>query len=513
MGASSLTNRVDDIPQELLDTVFAELPPEPVVAASNPGAIGMRRVLAGIALSSITLNILALNHILPAIGAVLLLLGFRNLHRENMWFQAAYLCSILRFGLLAPQLILNATIYAGYLHGDACRWLLIISCVIQAVLLFTFWMAIRQVQKKAGITEPCISGAALFVWYSLILAAVVVGFTGTFVAVFMLVAFVMIIRSLGILSKEMETSGYMITAAPVKISDSMLAGTIIGVLIGGIACGYLFFQSYNMEWQPVDLTAGTSQDIYSQLLSLGYPEEQLRDLSLQELELLEDADCVVVKRAERPLNSGVEKTEYFEGDTLIYTEYPDRELKLTHVAVRIAGDGSNGERWRVIHHFALADELQVNGTANLKLWPLETLDGWSGTEDLSGRLLCRQKDTDVTADYYAIGEKTYRTTDFFGQTHKNHTPMCDFSMPASATERRGYVAYTSEQTENGYLLSAWLNYTHQVGFLQYPVKTAGEYAQEDLHVHDYPFRTEQSAIQFYITDGIPEGLEEFENIE
>lgn len=492
-----------EIPQELLETVFNELPPENVVATDNPSSIGMDRITFGIALSGITIKLLSLNYILPAIGAILLVLGFRNLRSENTWFKLSYICSVLRLAAVIPQLIINATVYSDMLLGAVGKTLLYASCGIQMLMVFAFWMAINMVQKKARIEEKSFAAGALFIWYSLIYIAAAVGFNGILAAIVMIIAFIMIVKSLFVISEFMATNGYLVSASPVKISDSALTKTLLGIIISGIAIGYIFFSSYNMGWVPVDLNSYSKNEAYENLLSLGYPQEQLKDLSIDELNLLENANCVVTEIEERPLNSGVEKTEYEGGGTQIYTEYPNRELKLTHVAVRIAGDESEGELWRIIHHFQLDDALKVNGSENIQLWPVESSEGWDGTQNLSGRLLCSRKGTEVTAAYKHIGMQSYMTTDFFGNPQSASDCMCDFSMPSRATNRRGYVAYTSEQIKNGYLLNAWINYTHQEGFIQYPVKTAHIYAQEGMHIRDYPFITAQAALQFYIKDGQP----------
>lgn len=49
----------------------------------------MNRILFGMALCAITLNFWCLNYILPAIGTVLLLLGFRTLRRKTAGSAAA----------------------------------------------------------------------------------------------------------------------------------------------------------------------------------------------------------------------------------------------------------------------------------------------------------------------------------------------------------------------------------------------------------------------------------------
>ena len=50
----------------------------------------LTRVLIGMTLTGLTLNVLCLNYILPAIGMVFLLVGLRALRRENAGFKGGY---------------------------------------------------------------------------------------------------------------------------------------------------------------------------------------------------------------------------------------------------------------------------------------------------------------------------------------------------------------------------------------------------------------------------------------
>ena len=67
-----------------------DLPPEEIVEEVTPWKRAMNRVLVGMALSTVTLNFLLLDTILPAIGVVLMLLGFRSLRCENRWFRSCF---------------------------------------------------------------------------------------------------------------------------------------------------------------------------------------------------------------------------------------------------------------------------------------------------------------------------------------------------------------------------------------------------------------------------------------
>ena len=68
-----------------------QLPPKSVEQTSpDPWRQALLLICWGIALTSITLNFLNLQYILPAVGAMLLCLGFRSLRRENGWFRQCY---------------------------------------------------------------------------------------------------------------------------------------------------------------------------------------------------------------------------------------------------------------------------------------------------------------------------------------------------------------------------------------------------------------------------------------
>ena len=100
----------DDAFEALLAQSVAELPPEEIVADVTPWRRAMNRILFGMALCAITLNFWCLNYILPAIGTVLLLLGFRTLRRENRWLGGCFAVTVIRAACFFATLILNTTI-------------------------------------------------------------------------------------------------------------------------------------------------------------------------------------------------------------------------------------------------------------------------------------------------------------------------------------------------------------------------------------------------------------------
>ena len=102
-----------------------ELPPEDIVADVSPWKKAMNRTLTGLALCTVTLNFWCLNYILPAIGMVLSLLGFRTLQQENRWLRACFILTAIRAAYFFPLLILNTTL--GLLTKPTCRRKLLFS--------------------------------------------------------------------------------------------------------------------------------------------------------------------------------------------------------------------------------------------------------------------------------------------------------------------------------------------------------------------------------------------------
>ncbi len=96
--------------ETMLEKSVLDFPPDDVVEDVTPWRKAMSRVLIGMALCAITLNFWCLNYILPAVGMVLSLLGFRTLRRENKWFRNCFIITVIRAAYFFPMLILNTTI-------------------------------------------------------------------------------------------------------------------------------------------------------------------------------------------------------------------------------------------------------------------------------------------------------------------------------------------------------------------------------------------------------------------
>lgn len=492
--------------EALLARSVPDTPPEEIVAEVTPWRRAMNRILFGMALCAVTLNFWCLNYILPAIGTVLLLLGFRALRQENRWLGGCFAIAVIRAVYFFATLVLNTTILQSAVFTPAVTTALTaVNAVLLLALYFCFWRGLLAVQKKAGLPAQTGGALALIVWYALVCVLAAVRYGGWVVPIAMLVGYVCILRSLYRLSGALDEAGYAIAPKPVRVTDRCLVLVIAAVLGIGCTLGYLFGSSYRMDWQPVDASTQTqTAAIRQQLLDLGFPEAVLNDLTPEDIAACDGALRVVAVTEDHPFNNG-RTVSYKESDgeggvvSVLDTVYDVRELRLTSVGVQLPGAQ---ETWRVYHHFLWTTDPGFCGTEVLQIWPADEnmQDGWRFAGDVTGRVLYDRDGQTFTASYHTLGRQTYTADSvFFGQ-RTNSDLFAPFSMPRHAEHARGYVAYTAAAVQSGYLLNSWCNYTHQQSLLQYPAVTAMEKRMTSAFGNTGAFYTVQHALQFFPED-------------
>ena len=137
---------------ELLQEDAAALPP-PSDGAVNPWQMAMGQILWGMGLTTITLNILYLDYILPALGAVLLVLGFRTLRRENKplgWCYKLALAALLLRGVIYVLLALPVELGNTLAYCTALVTLALYTCL---------WRGMVGVSRATGAEKPAAPAA------------------------------------------------------------------------------------------------------------------------------------------------------------------------------------------------------------------------------------------------------------------------------------------------------------------------------------------------------------------
>ena len=498
--------------EAMLESSVSELPPEEIVKEVTPWKKAVNRILTGMALCTVTLRFggLDLSTVLPAVGIVLLFLGFRALRRENKWFQCCFITTVFRAAFFFFTVVLKTTIlYSTALSPQITQALSVIGLPFLFAEILCLRNGLRTVQVKAGLPPRAGGAVALLVWYGLVcvLAAIQSGEL-LLIMVIMLVAYFFILRSLYLLSKELDEAGYAVQTSFLKIPDRLFVLFIGAALVLGCTFGYLLGGSYPMEWSVVEQSEHAEvADIKNNLLELGFPEYVLNDLAPEEIAACEGALQVVVDVTDEPVNGGRRVSrEGKEGDqsyTWFDTVYDVKELRLTGVAVQLPGER---ERWMIFHHFLWTVDPGFYGTESIQLWPTyrNVPEGWASAGEVTGRVLYDQDGETLSAPYYFLGTQTFTSQSLFWGAQENTDVFAAFSMPAEGEHYRGYVAYPAAEAQDGYIITSWINYTHQKSWLQYPAVTAMETRMANNRNDAGIFQTVQIAFQFYATD---EGVE------
>lgn len=456
----------------LLSRSLPELPPEDIVARTVPGKKALNRILVGYFLSTFTINGLGLNLILPVIGQILMLLGFRALQHENRWFSACYVFAVLQAFLRFGKLILDTTIFDLPFEdpqsaANAFYIALALQVLLTVVSLLCFWRGLRTVQKACGIRSKAIGVLALLAW-NLLLCAVFVAqargqFIGGYTLLFLLVSLIIILWMIARQAKALDATGYVLQPAPLRLSDRTLTLIILGILAIGCTCGHLFFSSYTMDWQKIDSTeSAATSETKTHLAALGFPEDILDDLTPEDLARCRDAEQVVVDA--RTLNS--ENPTFDNGDY---------DIRLTNVIVLVPGDTP---RVILFNHFSWLSTPKFYGTAALNILPTYEVSAelWRLEDGPTGRILYDDGDDSFVADYHSIEMRTV-TSNLFRNVAPSPSLYASFIFPNQGTRQRGYITYTIAPRAllpEGYRQAGYsqMTYMHQKKRFLYPAETA-----------------------------------------
>lgn len=480
----------------LLEQSLPDQPPEEVVWETTPWRRAMRRILVGIALQTVTLNFLGLQYFLPGVGQLLLLLGYRTLRRENTWFRFSWIVTVLRSLIYFVTFALNATIYTDSPFTEAVYpWLTVLHVLLQFCLFIALWGAIRAVQRKAGVEVHAGSALGLVFLFALLCFLALVGYQGWLLMLVLLAAYGKIFWNLRKVSRELDEAGYTVTACEVRLSDRALTLLLVGVMLAAIACGYWFFSQYPMNWTPrAESTDESVEEIRDHLLELGFPADVLADLTEEDVLACQDAVRVVSETQDHAMNDGRQVTEQRDGVLIRDTVHDVEELRITGVAVEIAGER---ERWRLFFHFRWTEAPNFFGTEAIQLPYITQLnEGWIWDRDLSGQVLCELDGRTYTAPYYYLGLRSSTAQSSFWNRRPTSSAFAAFSLPRSGVNWRGYVRCTIAETVDGYLIDTWINYIHQDSWVQYPVRTASDPNRTDALGLASAYRTIWDAIQF-----------------
>ena len=450
--------------------------------SDSPFCRAMGLIAGGLAVTGVTLNFWNLDVLLPLVGTFCLLVGFRTLRRVNGFLRAGYVCACLHMLLLFVELGQDAVIYRA--DTGLAAFFTVVAAAVQLVLLFCLWQGLLDMQRDAGITPPAAPAAgALLLWYILLyVAAALFASLSLLLGAYLVRYFYLVVR-LKKLSKSMAAQGCAIKPIKERFSNHKLVGSLLTVLAVVIACGFLFFGSYRMDWTPKE----TSTD--AQVIE-GYPESELNDLS--------DEDLLTCLRAERVL-----VRECTGGG---YTNYNGKSQANDAFHMTIVAVERPFGRLFLSYHFRWDEGSHFYGTESFAVEPNYDIGSWLA-EEFSGRVFYDSPDgTTYTAPYIDPGTEQASLSNWYINCFKQ-IYCADVSFPNDGTNQRGYVACAlSNNIDEFTKFEGLFYYVHQNGRFQYPVKTARDYQDFNVNrplLYNAPFeRVQDYFVLFQNEDGV-----------
>ena len=433
-------DRFDErIEQELAGIV----PGEGIVGEVDPWRVPLGRIAAGLALTGITFNMLYLQYLLPALGIVLQYLGFRALRRSGPAFRLAWALSAVRLVWFAAFTALEATPWAP--EGVLVYALGLTAMGIQVVQLLALRAGLREVCRRAETPQQGDPLRSAVIWQLVVIVLAFSPLSQSWLAFLpMLLAFVLIIRSLVRLSGSLGGAGYCFVDAPVCVSSRVMKwGYLLACLLlvlGASVC----VNHPRLDAQPQPAQGET--EMRQALAALGVPEEVLADLSDEHVRALEGALYVETKRHELVFHTDSSHTNMArprpEPDTCpaldavtVYTELPDNRMAVL-----------NWFRW---------ERGSVHWNDGFDLW-------WDDSpyELVGGALLYEKGGQAYSAPIPDLYDGTATAYSILWSNTMPHI-IGTVSYPFGSSQQRGYILYVLQLDENRGGGNTNMTYYHQ----------------------------------------------------
>ena len=205
----------------------------PAMADVNPWREAMWLVLWGMGLTTITFNFLYLDMILPALGGILMVLGFRTLRQENKALRWCWRLSIVIAAVRSASFVLEALpVDVKYVPAYAIM-------AMTFALYIGLWRGMVGVSRAAGAEKPAAPAAgALVIFYVALGALAFLKLEGWLAVLPVLIVYIVILRNLVKLARSLSDTGYAIHAAPVRLPSAAVLWGYLGLTLAAmlLAC-------------------------------------------------------------------------------------------------------------------------------------------------------------------------------------------------------------------------------------------------------------------------------------
>jgi hypothetical protein len=464
-----------DFDRKIIDHRSELYPSEEEIRNMNPWSKPIGLIIWGFILTTLHLNFLYLQYIMPTIGVILLFLGFQSLKHENKYFRAAWILSILKLILQLGNLIkvttpLNVADYPELVMGIA-------MLAFQIIMFMVFRTALHQVYENAGT----VSHSDPLLWASLwTIAAFLIALSplshSWLVFIPMVICYVFIVRSLYHLGSEMDDAGYVLTNAPVTISNRTFGWAYFTVALAMVITCCTVYNHLRLE--PEEYHPPQSTAARQHLLDMSFPEQALQHLSDEDISMISGAVNIEVFRELLMFDAREVEHQETEGGSVQVTV--TREPGVKNIEALTVYMEMPEDMIYILQYFTWQggqpiwqDAIQILGEHNAKDWRI-----------VSSGLFYTRKGVDYIADFPRLVCEKRTQTGIFGTSDLVQIAGA-LSYPFGSQHQGGYVLYGYRLLADSdkYMTAATLNYVH----LSSPLHIPYAYTEERILSGEYFF--------------------------
>ena len=405
-----------------LEALLKETLPETALVENlrviNPLGAAVDKIIAGMVMTTITLNFLYLNYILPTVGILLIYLGMRTLRSGNLYFRLGWLAALGKLALTTLNLLLLVTPYVSLMDG----WGLWAGQGVHMLFLLFLGLGIRQAGLDAGVESPKMPTWPVILWQAVLVVLALAGVSSWSVMILMVYAWVCMVKHIYRCADDLKQAGYVVPASPVWFSAKPLLLAYLAILLTAMIGASLLVHYTPLDAEkfvPEEAIGASAEvmEIRSQLAEKGFPEAILTRVTDEDLE---DLGTVIAVDAVAGKNNTSNTTQISGTSVSVLTE--EGRIK-TFVWFEYV-DGK---------YAGLVDSVKIQ------------YDEMQSHSPVTGRLFYEQKGETWSAEpHFEEDSSTYL---WFGDISTNVWSQTKYSFPFRAEQPRGYFTWWTAETD------------------------------------------------------------------
>ncbi|MCM1545383.1 MAG: hypothetical protein NC110_08815, partial [Ruminococcus sp.] len=281
----------DNVFDDFIADVVADESVSKKVPEINPWKNCILLLSCGLLLLMFQLNFAGLNYILPSLGLLLTYCGVRSLKKENKWFHASWIISLVYLIHDFAAYVISAT----PLNEASFNGAPYIGTALMLALFLSLHFGFEKVFEKAGIIQHQTPFLFALIWETFLFVIVLAGLGELFawVAIVFIVAVFLIIRSIYKLKEVLPQVGYEFLMSKPLISNKT---TVIVYAISTVVIVCSLIACFNHTvGEATDLMIDASLQQRQTLLDIGFPKEIINDITDEDVELLSKCKSTLVE--------------------------------------------------------------------------------------------------------------------------------------------------------------------------------------------------------------------------